>query len=461
MNRSQTFRRAALASALTLSFAAASLAQTASKPQKVSAKSAPVTDTLRNTAASSTSLPTIGGAPVDAKLWERALKLQRSSVVVDTHNDILSFMYDDDYDIGTSSVGLHQTDIARMKQGGLTAEFFSVFVDRVYAEKGGAARRALDLIDRVYRAAEQHPNDLVLANSVEDIRRAKRQGRVAALMGIEGGHAIEDSLDALRVFYRLGVRYMTLTHNNTNNWADSCCDKPTHNGLSDFGKEVVREMNRLGMFVDISHVSDKTMSDVLDVSTAPVIASHSSARALADRPRNIPDDLLRRIAKNGGVVMVNFYPAFISMDYYHASQARDAKLKSQRDALQAQFKDDPKRLEAELKKLSDANPLPSVPLSVLMEHFEHVIKVAGIDHVGIGSDFDGVENELPADMDEISKLPNITYELLKRGHSEQDVRKVLGENLLRAMSEAERVARAANRGQVSGTGSLRRIGAKK
>jgi membrane dipeptidase len=460
MKRLKTLRRAALALFLLLSIAAPSFAQSPPKPQKASAKSAPVTDTLRDAAAASSS-PTIGGARVDEKLWQRALKLQRSSIVVDTHNDILSFMYDDDYDIGTSSAGLHQTDIARMKQGGLTAEFFSVFVDRVYAEKGGASRRALDLIDRVYRAAERHPDDLMLAYTVEDIRRAKKQGKIAALMGIEGGHAIEDSLDALRVFYRLGVRYMTLTHNNTNNWADSCCDKAVHNGLSDFGKEVVREMNRLGMFVDISHVSDKTMSDVLDVSTAPVIASHSSARALADRPRNIPDDLLRRIAKNGGVVMVNFYPAFISMDYYHASQARDAKLKTQRDALQAQFKDDPKRLEAELKKLSDANPLPPVPLSVLMDHFEHVIKVAGVDHVGIGSDFDGVGDELPADMDEISKLPNITYELLKRGYSEQDVRKVLGENLLRAMAEAERVAHAANHGQLSGTGSLRRIDLKK
>ncbi|MCA1817892.1 MAG: membrane dipeptidase, partial [Acidobacteria bacterium] len=246
--------------------------------------------------------------------------------------------------------------------------------------------------------------------------------------------------------------------NNTNNWADSCCDAPKHNGLSDFGKDVVREMNRLGMLVDVSHVSDKTMSDALDVSTAPVIASHSSARALADRPRNITDDLLRRIAKNGGVIMVNFYPAFLSMDYYRASQARDARLKPQRDALQAQFKDDPKRLEAELQKLNDANPLPAVPLSVLIDHFEHVVKVAGIDHVGIGSDFDGTSNELPADMDEISKLPNITYELLKRGYSEQDVRKILGENFLRAFAEAERVARAANRGQISGTGSLRRIG---
>jgi membrane dipeptidase len=444
--------RAALASLLLLSLTAPALPQAKPKPEKASAKSAPVTDTLRPANAAAT-----GAAPRDEKLWQRALKLQRSSIVVDTHNDILSFMYDEDYDIGESSAGKYHTDLARMKEGGLTAEFFSVYVDRSYAEKGGAARRALDLIDRVYRAAERHPAELMLSYSTEDIRRAKKQGKIAALMGIEGGHAIEDSLEALRDFYRLGVRYMTLTHNNTNNWADSCCDKATHNGLSDFGREVVREMNRTGMLVDISHVSDKTMSDVLDVSTAPVIASHSSARALADRPRNIPDDLLRRIAKNGGVVMVNFYPAFISMDYYNADRARDERLKSQRDALRAQYKDDAKRLEAELKKLTDANPIPKVPLSVLIDHFDHVAKVAGIDHVGIGSDFDGVP-DLPAGMDDISKLPAITYELLRRGYSEADVRKVLGENFLRAFAGAERVAREANRGQLSGTGSLRRIG---
>ena len=446
------YARAAFASLLLVSLTPPALPQAKPKPEKASVKSAPVTDTLRTSAA-----PPPPDAPRDEKLWQRALKLQRSAIVVDTHNDILSFMYDEDYDVGESSLGRYHTDIARMKEGGLTAEFFSVYVDRSYAEKGGAARRAMDLIDRVYRAAERHPNELMLAYSSEDIRRAKKQGRIAALMGIEGGHAIEDSLEALRDFYRLGVRYMTLTHNNTNNWADSCCDKATHNGLSDFGKEVVREMNRVGMLVDISHVSDKTMSDVLDTSTAPVIASHSSARALADRPRNIPDELLRRIAKNGGVVMVNFYPAFISMDYYNADRARDARLKPQRDALRARYKDDAKRLEAELKSLNDANPIPKVPLSVLIDHFDHIAKVAGIDHVGIGSDFDGVP-DLPAGMDDISKLPAITYELLRRGYSEADVRKVLGENFLRAFAQAERVAREANRGQLSGTGSLRRIG---
>ena len=395
-------------------------------------------------------------SPRDEALWRRALAIHRSAIVVDTHNDILSMMTDDNYDIGVSSVGKYHTDLARMKQGGVTAEFFSVYVDRKYVTEGGAARRALDMIDYVYRAAEKYPNDFMLAYSVADIRRAKRQRKIAALMGIEGGHAIEDSLMALRDFYRLGIRYMTLTHNNTNSWADACCDTAKHNGLNDFGKEVVREMNRIGMLIDVSHVSDKTMSDVLELSRAPVIASHSSARALGDRPRNIPDDLLRRFTKNGGVVMVMFFPGFIDKNVIAASRERTERLKPQMDELAAKYKDDPKRLEEERNKLLAANPLPATPLSVLIDHFDHVAKVAGVDHVGIGSDFDGVSS-LPVGMEDISKLPNITYELLKRGYSERDVRKILGGNFLRAFAQAERVARRSGR-TISRDGSTRRIG---
>ncbi|HEV2883615.1 MAG TPA: membrane dipeptidase [Pyrinomonadaceae bacterium] len=391
----------------------------------------------------------------DEKLWKKALDIQRKSVVVDTHNDVLSYMVDDPYDIGVSSAGKYHTDLARMKQGGLTAEFFSVYVDKKYATEGGSARRALDMIDSTYRAAERYPNDFMMAYSTADIRRAKKQKKIAALMGIEGGHAIEDSLMALRDFYRLGIRYMTLTHNNTNNWADACCDTAKHNGLSEFGKEVVREMNRIGMLVDISHVSDKTMSDVLDVSKAPVIASHSSARALADRTRNIPDDLLRRIAKNGGVVMVNFYPGFIDQKVVEASKAREARLKPQTDALKEQYKNDPTKLEEETNKLLAAHPLPATPVSVLIDHFDHIAKVAGIDHVGIGSDYDGIPS-LPVGMEDISKLPVLTYELLKRGYSEKDVKKILGENFMRAFGEAERVSRSMSK-TISGEGSLRTI----
>ena len=391
----------------------------------------------------------------DARLARRAARLHRSAILVDGHNDITSPMVDKDYDLATPSVGTYHTDIARMKQGGVTAEFFAIYIDSDYVKTGGSTRRALDMIDRVYAAAERHPDDLVMATTAADIRRAKKQNKIAALMGIEGGHAIENSLGALRKFHRLGVRYMTLTHNNTNDWADSCCDKPRHDGLSDFGKEVVREMNRLGMLVDISHVSDTTMNDVLDISKAPVIASHSSARALNNHPRNVPDDVLRRITANGGVIMVNFYPAFIDQKVYDASRERTARLKPQTDALREQYKDDPARLEAELEKLNAANPLPATTLSVLVDHIDHIRKVAGIDHVGIGSDFDGVPS-LPKGLEDIAKMPNITYELLRRGYSDEDVRKVLGGNFLRAFARAEQVAREQSR-TISGDGSVKKI----
>jgi membrane dipeptidase len=406
--------------------------------------------------------------PRDERLWKRALAVHRRAIIVDGHNDIPTIMVDEDYDIGTPSAGKYHTDIPRLKQSGMTGEFFSIYVDRQYAApdwvaknyvtEGGSSRRALDLIDAVYRAVEKYPADLMLATSTTDIRRAKREGKVAALMGIEGGHAIENSLPALREFYRLGVRYMTLTHNNTNEWADACCDEAKHNGLSDFGREVVREMNRLGMFVDISHVSDKTMSDALDVSKAPVIASHSSARVFSNHKRNIPDELLKRIAQNGGVVMVNFYPAFLDEKVRVAGLDRDARLKTQRDALAAQFKDDPKRLEEEQKRLNDANPIPNTTLSMLVDHIDHIVKVAGVDHVGIGSDFDGVPN-LPEGIKDVADLPNITYELLRRGYSEQDVLKILGGNFMRAFAEVERVA-GIERRKISGEGSLRRLSAK-
>ncbi|HEU4768950.1 MAG TPA: dipeptidase [Pyrinomonadaceae bacterium] len=394
------------------------------------------------------------GPARDEKLWQRALQIHRRAIVVDTHNDITTPMTNNFFDLGGTPPTPYRTNIERMKKGGLTAEFFSLYIRPWYVENGGSARRTLDMIDAVYRAVENHPRDLMIATSVADIRRAKQQGKIACLMGIEGGHAIEDSLSTLREFYRLGVRYMTLTWNNTNNWADAGRGEKKYGGLNDFGREVVREMNRLGMLVDVSHVSDETMSDALDISKAPIIASHSSARALSDVPRNIPDDLLRRIAKNGGVVHINFYSGFVDTNTVTPqSRARDEKLKAQQDAINAKYKDDVERRAEESDKLEQANPLPPLPLSKLMDHFEHVIKVAGIDHVGIGADFDGA-NDMPQGAEDVSMLPNITYELLKRGYSERDIRKVLGGNLLRAMAEAERVSRSMSR-SISGDGSKR------
>ena len=403
-----------------------------------------------------TATPSPAATPArDERLWQRALRLHRNAIVIDGHNDITSAMLDEGYDLGVSSVGRYHTDLARMKQGGVTGQFFAIYVGNEFVRQGDAARRALEMIDVVNRAVERYPRDLMYATSVADIRRAKREGRIAALMGIENGAAIENSLLLLRNFYRLGIRYMTLTHNFNNDWADSSRDTPRHNGLNDFGREVVREMNRLGMLVDVSHVSDKTMSDVLDVTRAPVIASHSSARALADHPRNIPDDLLRRIGQNGGVVMVNFYPAFIDQRVIDAARERTERLRPQMEALREQYRDNPQRLQEEMSRLNAANPLPVTPLSVLIDHIEHIRRVAGVDNVGLGSDFDGVPT-LPQGMEDISLLPNITYELLRRGWSETDIRKFLGENLLRAFGEAERVARASSR-TISGEGSMQRL----
>ena len=405
-------------------------------------------------------LSSVAAQTRDERLWQRALQIHRRAIVVDTHNDVTTPMTNDDFDLSGTPPTPYRTNIERMKKGGLTAEFFSLYIKPWYVEHGGSVRRTLEMIDSVYRAVERHPKDLMFATSVADIRRAKRTGKVAALMGIEGGHAIEDSLPTLREFYRLGVRYMTLTWNNTNNWADAGRGQKKHNGLSDFGKEVVREMNRLGMLIDVSHVSDETMSDALDVSTAPIIASHSSARAISNVPRNIPDDLLKRIAKNGGVVQVNFYSVFVDEKTVAPQSAeRDKRLKAQQDAIDEKYKDDPERRAEESDKLEAANPLPPLPISKLIDHIDHIVKVAGVDHVGIGADFDGA-NDMPEGAQDVSMLPNITYELLKRGYSERDIRKILGENLLRVMAEAEAVARRSG-GSISGNGSLDRINKKR
>lgn len=375
----------------------------------------------------------------DEKLWKKALKLHRDAVVIDTHSDTTSRILDNGFDMGTRSTDGNM-DLPRIKEGGLDAEFFAIYVAARYAREGGAARRALDMIDIVYDQARRHPESMAMAFSARDIRRIAKKHKLAALMGIEGGHAIEDSLHALRMFYKLGVRYMTLTHTNTNNWADSSGDEPKHNGLTDFGRSVVREMNRIGMLVDISHVSDKTFYDAIEASRAPVIASHSSARALANHPRNMTDDMLRAVAKNGGVVMVNFYAGFLDQAVVDAMDKRRKALAPRIDELRRQYGNNPQKLREEVDKLNASMPLPKTPLSVLIDHIDHIAKVAGIDHVGLGSDFDGVD-ALPEGMEDCSKLPSITYELLKRGYSEENIRKILGENFLRVFARAEEVAR--------------------
>lgn len=398
----------------------------------------------------------------DPKIWAQALKIHQKAVIVDGHNDIPSPLVDDDFDLGTDSLGkFHRdgdpfhTDLKRLKQSGITGEFFSIYVSASYAANGGAARRALDLIDATYREVEKYPNQLTLCTTSDDIKRAKKQGKLCVLMGIEGGHAIEDSLYALRDFYRLGVRYMTLTHNNSNNWADACCSEAKHGGLSDFGKEVIKEMNRLGMLVDISHVSDKTMNDVLDVSTAPVIYSHSSARKFSDHKRNVPDEILKRVAKNGGVVMVNFYPAFLDQRYRDESRARDEKLKAQLDSLKERYKDNPEAYGEAERKLYSENPIYVPPYTVIVDHIDHIKQVAGIDYVGIGSDYDGVPL-LPEGMSGAEDLALVTYEMLRRGYSEKDILKVLGGNFLRAFEQAEATAKINSR-KISGGGSLKKI----
>ncbi|MFM8470313.1 MAG: dipeptidase [Limisphaerales bacterium] len=381
--------------------------------------------------------------PRDEALWQRALALHRSAIVVDGHNDITGALTDDGYDLATPSAGKHHTDLPRLREGGVSAVFFAVFVDHKFVTNNAATRRALAVIDATHREIERHPNDLVLCTTAAEIRAAKQSGRIAALLGAENGAAIEDSLATLRAFHRLGVRYLTLTHMQATTWADASTAPPQHNGLTEFGRSVVREMNRLGMMVDVSHVSDKTMSDVLDLSTAPIIASHSSARALAPHPRNIPDDLLKRIAAKDGIAMVNFYPGYIDP----RNSVILEQLQPEIDALRARWSDNRTRFRAERRKLME-DKLPVTPLSVVIDHIEHIIKVAGVNHVGLGSDFDGI-SLVPADLRDVSMFPNLTYELLKRGHSEADVRKILGENFLRVFAEVERRA-TTKPGQISG-----------
>ncbi len=380
---------------------------------------------------------------------DRARAIQASAIVVDTHADTPQRFLDEGFDIGSTDPNdLGHISLDKVHRGGLGAEFFSIWVEPETNE-GRFARHTSDLIDSVYEQAARHPDRMMMAFSVSDIERARAEHKLAALMGIEGGHSIENDMHLLRDYYRLGVRYMTLSWSNTNEWADSSGDindpkVQHHNGLTDFGKQVVLEMNRLGMMVDISHVADKTFWDAVAVSKAPVIASHSSARALCDAPRNMTDDMLRAVAKNGGVVDVNFFSGFLDQKYWDASRAqakeRDAAVQAMLAKMRAEGKAvtymDEDRLQREW-----IGKIPRPPFSVLIDHIDHIAKVAGVDHVGLGSDFDGVSGATPEGMDSAADLPKITQALLDRGYGEEDIKKILGGNLLRVFGEVERVSR--------------------
>jgi len=367
---------------------------------------------------------------------EHARKLLQSTPLIDGHNDLAWEIREAKgaprdvaaYNIRTRAP--KQTDLPRLAEGKVAAQFWSIYIPGEIKDSG-YARVQLEQFDIARRMIARYPDRLALALTADDIERNFKQGRIASLLGMEGGHAIENSLGALRAYYELGARYMTLTHNVTLDWADAALDTARHNGLTEFGKEVVREMNRLGMLVDLSHVSPGVMSDALDVTEAPVIFSHSSARALTNHPRNVPDSILARLPKNGGVVMVTFVPAFVSPE----AAAWDFENQRQWEQLKVTVSD-----TAERRKRSEewkaAHPQPRATLKQVADHIEHVRDVAGVDHVGIGSDFDGIDT-VPEGLEDVSKFPQLFAELIRRGWNDADLKKLAGGNLLRALRAAE------------------------
>ncbi|HWP03783.1 MAG TPA: dipeptidase [Gemmatimonadaceae bacterium] len=378
---------------------------------------------------------------------ERARRVLRSVPLVDGHNDLPWYIRTefraaprdvDAYDLRGRTPG--NTDIPRLREGMVGAQFWSVYIPGNVRDSG-FARMQLEQIDIARRVIARYPDAFQPAYTVNDVRKAFAAGKIASLLGMEGGHAIENSLGALRAYYDLGVRYMTLTHNVTTDWADAAADSARHGGLTEFGKEVVREMNRLGMLVDLSHVSPAVMSAALDVSEAPVIFSHSSARALTDVPRNVPDSILRRLPANGGVVMVTFVPGFVSQKVAdHAAQRRRIVAEARRG-----YPGDSTAAARMIALWDASNPAPRATLSDVADHIEHVRRVAGVDHVGIGSDFDGTGNELPVGLEDVSRFPALLAELSRRGWTEADLEKLAGENVLRVMARAEEVARRLQR----------------
>jgi len=326
------------------------------------------------------------------------------------------------------------TDLARLEEGGVGGQFWSAYVSTEYIHEGGSARFVLQQIDLIHRLAAKYP-ELEFATTAADIERIHGEGRIASLIGIEGGHAIENSLDLLRDYARLGARYMTLTHGENTDWADSATDEPEFGGLTPFGEDVVREMNRLGILVDLSHVSDSTMVDALRVAEAPVIYSHSSARALASHPRNVPDDVLRMLPDNGGVVMVTFVPVFISQETLDESERRGAI----RDSLRSAFDGDTARVRTAYEEIVGDAEVPRATLSQVADHIDHIVEVAGIDHVGIGGDFDGISTVVEG-LEDVSTYPVLFAELLDRGYTEEELEQIAGGNVLRVMRQAEATA---------------------
>ena len=376
----------------------------------------------------------------ESSISPQARELHFSSIVIDTHDDTTQRLLDPKFDLGARHTD-GGIDIPRMREGGLGAIFFSICIPGTITGPK-AFERALEQIDAVREAVARHPNDLVLCTTAAEIRAAKAHNKIAVLMGVEGGHMIDDSLANLDKFYALGVRYMTLTHMVNTDWADSSTDKPAHNGLGDFGKQVVREMNRLGMMVDVSHVSDKTFYDVLAISTAPVIASHSSCRALCNAPRNMTDEMIKALAAKGGVIQINYHVGFLDQKFQDAQKNNPALGKEIEAESKKRCGNDEacQLIEADkiVRDMVAQGKFPRVDWTEIINHIDHAVKLVGPDHVGLGSDFDGAN--MPYGMEDASHLPQITNALLAKGYSASDIRKILGGNTLRLMQDVEAAA---------------------
>ena len=370
----------------------------------------------------------------------RAKKLHFSSIVLDTHDDTTQRFFSKDFDLGKRNPDGH-VDIPRMREGGMNAIFFSIWIDgRIMGPP--AVEKALDQIDAVHENVLKYSKDLVFCRTAEEVRRAHAQGKIAALIGVEGGHMIGNDIRVLRMFGDLGVRYMTLTHFYNDEWADSSTDKPAHNGLTDFGKDGVREMNRQGIMVDISHVSDKTFFDALEVSKAPLIASHSSCRALCNHPRDMADDMIKALAAKGGVIQINYERSFIDQAYKDAYDKVSGGVVAATEKITQECSGDGDCTSRKLRDLQTqmegSGALPRVSWERIVEHIDHVVKLVGPDYVGLGSDFDGAT--MPDGLEDCSKLPKITEALMRKGYKDEDVRKILGGNLLRVMEQTEKVS---------------------